>query len=178
MIHEKSFFCSLDRVFVLEGGKLDALLDCMVYVLYQSITLKMVQCSRGVFDSMLGDIILYLVGGKLNTVVRHNMDRVTLTPKYTLKKLYDMTSSNIDHKFNLAPIRKVVDENDSVFPVHGLEGTHDVHHDFLSRSFRWRSRGHWCLVRPVGFVTRSTHVAISDQVFNLLVKSGPPVVLT
>ena len=75
----------------------------------------------------LGEIILYLMGGKLNTAVRHNMDRVILTQKYTLKKLYDTTSCNIGHKFNLAPFRKVVDENDSVFPIHGLEGTHDVH---------------------------------------------------
>ena len=121
---------------------------------------------------------IYLVGGKLNTVVRHNMDRVTLTHKYTLKKLYDTTSCNIGHKFNLAPFRKVVDENNSVFPVHGLEGTHDVYRYFLPPSFRWQSRGQWCLVRPVGFVTRSTQVAISDQVLNLFVESGPPVVLT
>ena len=130
MIHKKSVFCRLDGVFVLEGGKLDVLLDGTGHALYQSITLRMVQCSSGVFDSTLGEIILYLVGGKLNTVVHHNMYRVTLTHKYTLKKLYDTTSCNIGHKFNLAPFRKVVDENDSVFPIHGLEGTHDVHGTF------------------------------------------------
>ena len=155
MIHTKSFFCSLDWVFVLEGGKLDALLDGTVHALYQSITLRMVQCSSGVFYSTLGEIILYLVGGKLNTAVRHNMDRVILTQKYTLKKLYDTTNCNIGHKFNLAPFRKVVGEDNSIFPVHGIEGTHDVHCDFLPRSFRLRSRGQWCLVRPLGFVTRS-----------------------
>ena len=176
MIYEKSVFCKLDGVFVLEGGKLEALLDGTVHALYQSITLRMVQCRSGVFDSTLGEIILYLVGGKLNTVVSHNMNRVTLTHKYTLKKLYDTTSCNIGHKFNLAPFRKVVDKNDSIFPVHGLEGTHDVHRDFLPWSFQCRSRGKWCLVRPVWFVTLSTHVAISDQVFNLFVESGPPVV--
>ena len=129
------------------------------------------------FDSTLGEIILYLVGGKQYAVVSHNMVRVALTHKYTLKTLYDTTSCNIGHKFNLAPFREVVDENDSVFPIHGLEGTHDVHRNFLPRSFQWRSRGHWCLVHPVGCVTRSTQVAISDQVFNLFVESGPPVVL-
>ena len=134
MINEKSFFCRLDGVFVLEVGKLDALLDGTVHALYQSITLRMVQCSSGVFDSTLGEIILHLVGGKLITVVRHNMDRVSLTHKYNMKKLYDMTSCNIGHKFNLAPFRKVVDENDSIFPVHGLEGTHDDHRDFLPRA--------------------------------------------
>ena len=66
MIH----FCRLDRVFVLEGGKLDALLDGMVHALYQSITLRMLQCSRRVFNSKLSEIVLHLVGGKLNTVVR------------------------------------------------------------------------------------------------------------
>ena len=50
MINEKSFFCRLDGVFVLEVGKLDALLDGTVHALYQSITLRMVQCSSGVFD--------------------------------------------------------------------------------------------------------------------------------
>ena len=39
MIHEKSFFCSLDGVFVLEGGKLDAFLDGTVHALYKSISL-------------------------------------------------------------------------------------------------------------------------------------------
>ena len=58
MIHEKSVFCKLDGVFVLEGGKLNALLDGTVHALYQSITLRMVQCRSGVFDSTLGEIIL------------------------------------------------------------------------------------------------------------------------
>ena len=31
MIHEKSFFCSLDRVFVLKGSKLDALRPLLWY---------------------------------------------------------------------------------------------------------------------------------------------------
>ena len=92
--------------------------------------------------------------------------------------LYDMTGCNISQKFNLAPFRKVVNENNSVFPIHGLERTHDVHHDFLPRFFRWQGQGKWCLVRPGGFVTRGTQVAISDQVFNLFVESGPSVVLS
>ena len=66
---------------MLEGGKLDALLDGMVHAPYQSVTLRTVQCSSGVFDSTLGEIVLYLVGGKLNAIVSHNMDRVTLTHK-------------------------------------------------------------------------------------------------
>ena len=172
MMHEKSFFCRLDRVFVLEGGKLEALLDGTVHALYQSTTLRMVQCSSGVFVSTLSEIVLYLMGGKLNTVVRHNMVRVTLTQKYTLKTFYDTTSCNIGHKFNLAPFRKLVNEKDGLEGTHdGLEGTHDVHRNFLPRSFLWRSRGQWCLVHPVGFVTKRTHVAILDQVFNLFVES-------
>ena len=118
MIHEKSVFCKLDGVFVLEGGKLDALLDGTVHALYQSITLRMVQCRSGVFDSTLGEIILYLVGGKLNTIVCHNMKRIALTHKYTLKKLYDTTSCNIGHKFNLAPFRKVESERDDTSKEH------------------------------------------------------------
>ena len=70
-----------------------------------------------------------------------------------MKKLYDITGCYIGHKFNFASFREVVNENNSVFPVHGLEGTHDAHRDFLPWSFLWWSRGKWCLVRPVGFVT-------------------------
>ena len=43
MVHEESFFGSLNRDFVLKRCKFDALLDGMVHALYQSIGLGMIQ---------------------------------------------------------------------------------------------------------------------------------------
>ena len=88
MANKSTFFDSLDRVFVLKHCVLDALLDGTFHVLYQSIGLGMVQCRTGVYNSTPNKVVLYLVGGKLYTIVHHNMVWVTFTHKYVLKTFH------------------------------------------------------------------------------------------
>ena len=72
---------------MLEGCKLDALLDGTVHALYQSISLGLVQCRSGVYNSMLREVVIDLVDGKLCTIVHHNMVRVTFMHKHIMKTL-------------------------------------------------------------------------------------------
>ena len=83
--------------------ELDVLLDGTVHALFLSISLRMVQCSSGVYNSALSKVVLDLMEGNLYTIVRPNMVRVTFMHKHILKKFQGPTHYNICPKFNLAP---------------------------------------------------------------------------